>query len=422
VAPVAAKPVALEKLQAGLHHADFIAVQGNLLDRHLRLARQTTSGKMWVKTVLLLQSQNLYFTAEAETPGEDTKLASIPIGSRVEVSGVCLTEIGDDGKFKSLQVLLPSPESVRIVTRPGWLTARHLAIAVGIFFLVSVVAISWIIMISRKNSELNALVGEKEKAKIELQNAHDQLEARVRERTEQLKIQIAARKESELQFKGGLAERTRLAQELHDTLEQSLASIALQLDTSAKLFRKDTEAASYHFEMARNILSQSQVDVRRSVWDLRSRALEQFDLRTALITSSKQITDGTRINVEVKTNGRVRPLPEIIEDNLLRIAQEALTNIIKHSGATRAGIKLDYRPRTVVLQIQDNGRGFAVEACPGPRDGHFGLLGISERAQRLRGEVALTSAPDSGTTVRVEIPMEPAHEGRWPERPGSPGG
>jgi signal transduction histidine kinase len=204
-------------------------------------------------------------------------------------------------------------------------------------------------------------------------------------------------------------------------LEQTLASIALQLDTSAKLFRKDTDAASYHFELARNILAQSQVDVRRSVWDLRSRALEQFDLRAALITSTKQITDGTRISVEVETQGRVRPLPEIIEDNLLRIAQEALTNIIKHSGATRAGIKLDYRPQTVVLQIKDNGRGFAVDACLGPRDGHFGLLGISERAQRLRGQVALTSAPDSGTTVLVEIPMELPHEGRWPDNPELPG-
>jgi signal transduction histidine kinase len=369
----------------------------------------------------LLQSSNFSFTAEVETADKNMALASVPIGSRIEVSGVCLTESGDDGRFKSLQVLLPTPGSFRILSQPSWLTPRRLGIALGILCLVSVVAVSWIIMISRKNSELNQLVREKEKAQGELQNAHDQLEARVKERSEQLKIQIAARKESELQFKGVLAERTRLAQELHDTLEQALASIALQLDTSAKLSSKDVEAANHHFEMGRYILAQSQVDVRRSVWDLRSRALEQFNLRGALMTSSKQIADGTGIRVEVNTQGGARPLPEIIEENLLRIAQEALTNIIKHSQATHATIDLDYRPQGISLQIEDNGSGFVVEDRVGPQDGHFGLLGISERAQRLGGQAVLKSTPGSGTIVRVEIPIEVSQEVQVPETTELPG-
>jgi signal transduction histidine kinase len=412
--PVAAEAVSINKLRAGLHHADFMALEGNLLDRSVRPVRQPTNGPMRFKTTLLLQTENFSFTAEAETPAADPPLASIPIGSRVEVSGVCLTESGDDGRFKSLQVLLPTSESFRVLSKPSWVTARHLGIALGVFFLVSVVAVSWIIMIYRKNAELNNLVREKEKNKIELQNAHDQLEIRVKERTEQLKIQIVARKESELQFKGVLAERTRLAQELHDTLEQTLASIALQLDTSAKLTSKSSDAAAYHFELARNILAQSQVDVRRSVWDLRARALEQFDLRGALVTSSEQITEGTSIRAEVHTKGKVRPLPEIIEDNLLRIAQEAVTNIVKHSGATRACLGLEYGSRTVALLIEDDGNGFAVDNCAGPRDGHFGLLGISERTQRLRGQATVVSTPGSGTTIRIVIPTESVQEDQWP--------
>jgi signal transduction histidine kinase len=413
--PVAAEAVSINKLRAGLHHADFMALQGTLLDRSVRQVRQPTDKASRFKTTLLLQSENFSFTAEAETPEASPPLASIPIGSRVEVSGVCLTESGDDRRFKSLQVLLPTSGSFRVLSKPSWVTARHLGIALGVFFLVSVVAVSWIIMISRKNSELNNLVREKEKNKIELQNAHDQLEIRVKERTEQLKIQIVARKESELQFKGVLAERTRLAQELHDTLEQTLASIAIQLDTSAKLTSKDSEGANYHFELARNILAQSQVDVRRSVWDLRARALEQFDLRGALVTSSEQITGGTGIRVEVHTKGKVRPLPEIMEDNLLRIAQEAVTNIVKHSGARRAWLALEYGSRTVALLIEDDGNGFAVDHCAGPHDGHFGLLGISERTQRLGGWATVVSTPGSGTTIRIEIPTEPAQEKQWPE-------
>ena len=412
-APVQASPVSIPKLQAGLHHADFVEVEGTVLDRNHRPFRETSNSNMWIRTVLLLQSSNFYFTAEAETPTADSNLEAIPMGSRVKVSGICLTETGEDGKFKSLQVLLPKPTSFQILSEPSWLTTPRLGIALGILFTVLLIAVSWTIMISRKNSELSVQIREKEAAQGELQNAHDQLEVRVKERTEQLKVQIAARKESQLQFKGVLAERTRLAQELHDTLEQTLASIALQFDICAKLFRKDPDSASYHFEMGRNILAQSQVDVRRSVWDLRSRALEQFDLRGALATSSKQIAEGTGVGLEVTTNGVVRPLPEIIEENLLRIAQEALTNVIKHSEADVVTVNLVYGPQSVSLQIADDGHGFAVDDHAGPRDGHFGLLGISERVQRLGGTLMIKSDSISGTIVRVEIQTEPAAEAQW---------
>ncbi len=111
--------------------------------------------------------------------------------------------------------------------------------------------------------------------------------------------------------------------------------------------------------------------------------------------------------MQVAAKGRVRPLPEIVEDNLLRIGQEALTNIIKHSEATLAKIDLDYGPQAIVLRIEDNGKGFNPEEHLGPHEGHFGLLGVSERTKRLGGQVSLTSAPGEGTIVCVEIPLEP---------------
>ena len=231
-------------------------------------------------------------------------------------------------------------------------------------------------------------------------------EQRVKDRTEELKFQITARKESEVQYKAVLSERTRLAQEIHDTLEQTLTGIALQLDMSSKLFQAKPEDANHHLELACGLVAQSQVEVRRSVWDLRSRALEQFDLPGALVTSGKQLTDGTNIHFEVNAKGRVRPLSETIEENLLRIAQEALTNVIKHSEATSAAIDLDYGPRTVTMQVKDNGRGFQSENCAGPGDGHFGLLGISERAKRLGTEAVFESKPGLGTTLRVQITID----------------
>src|SRR5262249_34610535 len=259
--------------------------------------------------------------------------------------------------------------------------------------------VSWTVMLSRKNSALNFLAREREKARLALQDANDQLEERVKERTAQLKFEITARKESEVQFKAVLTERTRLAQELHDTVEQTLTGIALQLDTASKWHARNPENSLRHLELARTLMAKSQVEVRQSVWDLRSRALEQFDLSSALAEGTRQLTCGTEIEVKVETKGEPRSLPEVVEENLLRIGQEALSNIIKHSGATRADIELRFELHKVSLQVMDNGNGFDRETAAGPAQGHFGLLGMSERARRLGGEFILSSRPHEGTMV-----------------------
>jgi signal transduction histidine kinase len=383
------------------NHAALVTMPGKLLQR---TARNSRSGPV---VFLMLQAENLGLTVEVEVP--DLNVMSIPIGSTVEATGVCftrftrndarLTRNDEFNKLESMQLFLADSSYIRILQKPSWFTPARLLIGLGILFVVLVVAVSWSVTVSKKNSVLR-------RAQLALQEGHDQLEERVKERTAQLKFQITARKESELQFKGILRERTRLAQELHDTVEQTLTGIALQLDTTSKLFAARPEGASRHLELARNLVSQSQVDVRRSVWDLRSRALEEFDLPGALATSGKQLVDGTNVNLEVTSKGRVRPLSETVEENLLRIAQESLTNVIKHAGATDVKIELDYGPQTVTLTVQDNGHGFEPDKSAGPDQGHFGLLGISERTKRLGAELAVESEPGRGTTVRIKVPID----------------
>jgi signal transduction histidine kinase len=402
---ITSKAVTGEDLLAGLHHADFITLKGILLDRLIRGGLSPIDGSNAIKNILVLQNSNLMFTAEEDGTGQSPFLASIPIGSMVEASGICFLESEEDGKIKSVQVLLPNSNYVRILSKPDWLTPQHLLVILTIVFPVLIVAVSWTITVSKKNSALRYLIHERELDQNELQKAHDTLEWRVKERTEQLKFQITARKEAEFQFKGTLAERTRLAQELHDTLEQTLTGITLQLDTVAKLSRSNPDVASRHLGLVRNLMRQSQIDLRRSIWDLRSRELEEFNLSNALSASGCQLGDGAGVKVKVETIGRVRPLPEVVEENLLRIGQEALTNIVKHSSATLAEIKLEFGAQTVVLEIKDNGKGFTPENCVGPNDGHFGLLGMKERARRFGGQLSLTSAPGNGTTIHVEIPI-----------------
>jgi len=297
---------------------------------------------------------------------------------------------------------------IRILEEPGWLTPQHLLASLLAVFLGLLIAICWTVLVSKNNLILKSLVREKETAQNALQQAHDLLEERVRERTNQLKIEMTARKESELQFRATLTERTRLAQELHDTLEQTLTGIALQMDMVASLFSKNPGDASLHLKLARNLMRQSQLDVRQSVWGLRSRATEQFNLTNAVLINSRQIAGGAGIQTLVETFGEPRPLSEIVEENLMRISQEAITNAVKHSGANQVKIELHFSPEKVVLQIQDNGRGFNPEDCVGPQEGHFGLLGISERTERMGGRVRITAATGAGTLIRVEIPVNPA--------------
>lgn len=396
--------VTVADLQKGLYHADYVTLKGTLVDRLARGVGQTADAPV-IQTTLELQNSNILFEAEKDTAEPNGFLTAIPIGSVVEASGICFLESDEDGKTKSIHLLLPTSHDVHILQRPSWLTPRHLLVSLAILSGVLLVAVSWSVMVSKKNSKLESLVVEKEAAQKELQQAHDLLEWRVAERTKQLKIEMTARKETELQFRAVLTERTRLAQELHDTLEQTITGIALQLDRVANHFEKNPENASRHLKLARNLTRQGQTDVRRSVWGLRSRAGEKFDLVNALNISSQQIAHGAEMQIHIETSGETIPLSEVFEENILRIAQEAITNAVKHSGANTVNVELQFSPQKVVLQIKDNGKGFDLETCEGPNEGHFGLLGIRERAERMCGEANISSAPGSGTCIRVEIPV-----------------
>jgi signal transduction histidine kinase len=398
--------VAVSELQIGMHNAQLITLQGKLLDRLTRPVKPTFGGMTGPKTVLVLQSANFVFTAEDEAAADAPALTSLPIGSTVAVNGICLLQSAEDGKTKSIQLLLPSANSVRLLAKPSWLTPQHLLMTLAGALVVILIGSTWIIMVLKRNSALRQLIHERELGRKELQKAHDSLEWRVKERTRQLKIQITARKEADLQSKAVLSERTRLAKELHDTIEQTMTGVTLQLNAVAKLIQQNPDTASRHLGLARNMVRSSRVDLRRSIWDLRSRELEQFDLATALLLSGNQIADGANIRIEIETSGQARSLPEITEENILRIGQEAMTNAVKHSGATQLLLGLEFHPEKVVLTIKDNGNGFNPDNCLGPNEGHFGLLGMSERAKRLGGNISVTSTLEVGTIISVDIPLE----------------
>lgn len=408
-APLIARQVPFEEVARGEHHGDFIRLGGRVLERSTRSFLRSDGRSTGVVTTWLVQSPEITFTVEHAGGAEDPALAGTSAGSVIEADGVCVSAIeiaaaGAATKLTSLRLLLPAGAHLRLIQKPSWFTPQRLLIGLGLSAVVLLVALGWLLTIAKKNAALRRVVRELEQAQQELQDAHDTLEEKVAERSAQLQVEMTARKTSELQFKGGLAERTRLARDLHDTLEQTLAGIALHLNAAGKLSRRDPAASDEHLRLARNWLHQSQVDLRRSIWDLRSRELEQFDLAGALRRTAEQMTVDTELRLDFQADPPPPGLPEVVEENVLRIGQEALTNIGKHARATRVTIRLGFTPHLLRLQIEDNGAGFVQDSTPS--EGHFGLMGMGERAKRLAGRLVIQSVPGRGTSLLLEIPLE----------------
>ena len=202
-----------------------------------------------------------------------------------------------------------------------------------------------------------------------------------------------------------LEERARLAREIHDTLAQGFVGISSQLDAVAMCMPEQQSAARRYLDMARRMARHSLTEARRSVMDLRASVLEGQDLAAALESGMRIWTAGSGVDVRVDVSGPETVLPQEMEQHLLRIAQEAVTNVVKHAGADRIAIKLHTEARKLYLRIEDNGHGFETPDVFSSRGGHFGLIGMRERAERLGGELHLASNPGEGTEVEVRVPL-----------------
>ena len=202
-----------------------------------------------------------------------------------------------------------------------------------------------------------------------------------------------------------LEERARLAREIHDTLAQGFVGISSQLDAVALCMPEKNSPARQYLEMARRMARHSLTEARRSMMDLRASVLEDRDLAAALEAGARAWTAGQAVEMSVEASGDRQPLPQEMEQQLLRIAQEAVANIMKHANASRIGIKLEREPKSLRLRIVDNGRGFEERDAFAAHEGHFGLIGMRERAERLGGELRLASQPGAGTEVEVSVPL-----------------
>lgn len=227
------------------------------------------------------------------------------------------------------------------------------------------------------------------------------LEQLVRDRTGELESAMNKFNE-ETRIRATLAERDRLAGEIHDSVQQGLSGAILQLDSTLKLPIVTGELRS-RLDVVRNMVSYAGQEVQHAVWDMDSPLLESNDLGEAL----RKLATFTASNARVPTvavAGTPSPVPRFATHHLLRIAQEATTNAVRHAVARTITIRLEFRPEAVCLTITDDGAGFRPDDALN-QTGHFGLRGIRGRAKKLGGELTITSAPNAGTTIQIRLPL-----------------
>ena len=204
---------------------------------------------------------------------------------------------------------------------------------------------------------------------------------------------------AEEQQRGAIVEeRTRFAREIHDTLAQGFTGIMMQLNAAEQRLQPESEARM-HVEKARELARESLDQARRSVSALRMGVLANSTLLEAIGQIGRELMADSKIKFETKLEGAPYPLSEPREANLLRIAQEALTNAVRHSGADRIQVRLAYQPGAVALEIQDNGRGMSDLAREG-----FGVSGMRDRARQVGGLIDIRTQISGGTRVFVMVP------------------
>jgi len=199
-----------------------------------------------------------------------------------------------------------------------------------------------------------------------------------------------------------LAERNRISRDIHDTLAQNLAGIALQLDAVHMQLPEVNTALHERLDEACNLTRYSLAEARRAISDLRSDGLDCPELSAALPEIAQRVAGGLQTRVVV--TGTPRKLNPTMESNLLRIFREALANAVKHAHARTLDVELRYQPGSLALRVRDDGRGFDLQGLPAAGGGHYGLIGMRERAERIGGRLTLNSRPGEGTEMLVEVP------------------
>ena len=351
-------PLAIEPQVAIIHEGRLVTVRGVL-------AAAARGEDRWTLT---LENGPVRFLTRIHR----TQALPWRLGSELAVTGVCEVEVGSWESFvthrqpQGFSLVARDFADVTLLSAPPWWSPLRLFAALGTALAVMLGAL-WI---------------------------------RSRRR---LREERSAREKARTLFAAVFDERNRMAGEIHDTLSQGFASISVQLEALGDRLGALPDGTRRHLDLARQLVRQGLTEARRTVWALRAQALEEGTLGDALVRIGRQLTEGSATAFELRSTGTSRPLAANVENDLLRIGQEALTNAVRHAGARHLTLTLDYQETCVRMAVTDDGCGLAAGA-PGHRNGGFGLSGMRERARAIHAELNLRSTPGAGTTIELIVP------------------
>jgi signal transduction histidine kinase len=199
-----------------------------------------------------------------------------------------------------------------------------------------------------------------------------------------------------------LAERERVGRELHDTLLQGMVGVALQVQSIAETLGPSTGTVRARLERARDCLEHYIRETRSSIWGLRSHTLETQSLPSALREAAESILASSEVAFQLRVRGRHVRGSSVVEDNVLKIALEAIFNAIRHGQPTTVDVSLEYESDRLVLRVSDDGIGFDLAGNAGRRESHWGLTTMQERARRIGSTLGIESS-HSGTSIGLSV-------------------
>ena len=345
-------------------HGNTIRIKGNVIGLE-------SSGEH-VGTILISESERILTIDTSMVTGAAD---GISVGSRIEVTGVCILET-ENWRPNSLfppasgyRVVIRDPDDLRIISHPPWWTPKRLLAVIGILLAV-LAALSVRMMITRR---FNAMIT---KAKIDAK----------------------------------VGERTRLAVELHDSIAQDLTGIAMEIRSAKRA--KDTDAAKIdrHLNLATAVLDSCRDELRNCIWDLRNLTLDDATIDEAIRRTLQQHLGGAKL--EVRFAVERKRFSDNTFHTILRIIRELTINAVRHGAATDIKVAGCIDGGNLLISVRDNGCGFDPDNAPGASSGHFGLQGIRERVETLEGNFEIESGRKSGGTKAIlTIPLKQNDKG-----------
>ena len=329
---------------------------------------------------ILLRTEDMGLSAVADV-AVFARLRALRPGASVVVTGIVQPETAaSDGSMATQQgkadsrmhILLRSADDIRIVRWPSWWSPRRLAALLGAVASCAVASLVWVLLLRRQVAWQLVTIERK---------LHDE---------------------------AATEERHRIAREFHDTLEQDLAGIELQLDAAADT--TDDDRCRRVLEKQRGLLARLRQETHDFLWDLRDPARIDGAIVESLAAQTAYLQSGTSVPITLRADDSIGRVPADVQYHLLRIVREAIHNAVRHGDPSAVQVRVGAKDAGIVVEVADDGHGFDMDAKHG-QPGHFGMRGMAERAERIGADLAITSRLGAGTQVRVTVPVTGSQSG-----------